>query len=85
MVIYDNIALVLQRKGKKFPGVAKSHNGVIYPHFENCQGLRTLASSTGHSKADSGGKIRGTVEARYKERFKRLDCLVRKGEKWEED
>ena len=39
------IALVFQRKEKKqLPGVEKSHNGVIYPHFENCQGLSDLIS-----------------------------------------
>lgn len=31
---------------------------------------------------NNGGKIRGTVEPLYKERLKRLDYLVMKGEKW---
>ena len=66
------IAIVFQSKEKKqLPGVEKSHNGVIYPHFENCQGLSDLISYW-HSKVcleNSGGEIRGTMEALCKERF----------------
>ena len=85
MALYDkdNSCISKERKGK-FPGVEKRLNGVIYPHFENCQGLGDLISYR-HSKIcaeNNGGEIRGTGKSLYKERLKRLDCLVWKGEKW---
>lgn len=65
IAVYDNDSSYISKERKgKFPGVEKSHNGVMYSHFENCQGLGDLISYW-HGKIcveNNGGKIRGTVE-----------------------
>lgn len=84
MAIYDNDSSCISKERKeKFPGVEKSLNGVIYSHFENCQGLGDLISYW-HSKIcveNNGGKIRGTVEPLCKGEIKKTR-LVCEGEKW---